>query len=196
MTNELAAVTLPPEEVENYLTAEEVSGMIKMPVTELVAQARTFQVPALWCVVDGADEPTPFFTLDFARRISVIRSGEPSETRKLVVPLYNLLREYVKEYPPVSLYADSVEDDRPWLGRAGSRWGRLHVHVVADAVATFAVEVGADVQLRTGRTVSKVLRLMRAQSVKGARDTFGHRVPRTVWRLPLTVVDPGESEQS
>lgn len=197
MTTRLAMVTLAPEEVAEYLTAEEVAPMVRMSVGDLTAAASTFQVPAVWCQVDGNDGPTPLFTVAFVRRIADIQDSVKSEDRMLVVPLYNLIKEYLAANPPVWTYSDSLDnEDCPVLGRAGSRWGKLHVHVRSAALATFAVEVGADVRLRAERTVSKVLRLMRAKDVTGARDTEGVRIARTLWRLPLTVADPNEGEES
>jgi len=194
----LALVTLTPEEVADYLTAEEVAPLVKMSVADLTAAASTFQVPAVWCQVDGSDGPVPFFTVAFVRRIADIREDtEKSEYRMLVIPLFELIREYLKAYPPVATYDESLEnEDAPILGRAGSRWGNLHVHVRAEALCTFAVEVGADLRLRTARTVTKVLRLMRAKDIAGARDSEGVRIARTLWRLPLTVANPNESEES
>jgi len=194
----MALVTLTPEEVADYLTAEEVAPLVKMSVADLTAAASTFQVPAVWCQVDGSDGPVPYFTVAFVRRIADIREDtEKSEYRMLVIPLFELVREYLKAVPPVMTYDESLENEGgPILGRAGSRWGNLHVHIRTDALCSFAVETGADVRLRAESTVRKVLRLMRAKDITGARDSEGVRIARTLWRLPLTVANPNEGEES
>ena len=183
----LTLVSFAPEEVSEYLTAEDAAPMVKMSVSELTAAASAFQVPAVWCHVEGNDGPTPLFAVDFVRRIANIPQGDLTEERKLVIPLFNLITAYLAAYPPQHRYVE----DLPVLGRAGSRWGPVHVHVRSEALCAYAVDTGADVRLRAESTVVRVLELVRARKVMGARDMEGVRIARALWRLPLTVVNPG-----
>lgn len=182
---------VPREDVVDYLTAKEAAGLIGMSVTDLVALASAHQVPALWCQVEGSSEPEPLFTVPHARRIAESRTKATDETRPLVLPLYNLVRAFVEARPATAIHQDALKEDRPFLARAGSKWGHLHVHVRPEALMAFAIESGADLRLRSRPTIAAVLPLIHAKEIPGGlRDGNGIRVSRTWWRVPLTVVDP------
>jgi hypothetical protein len=191
------AASVPPEDVVEYLTAKEAAGLIGMSVNALVDLARAFQVPALWCLVDGAEEPEPLFTVRHARRIAEAQSKADDDTRPLVLPVFNLVRAFVDARPPTTAHVDALNGDRPFLARAGSKWGKLHAHVRPEALAMFAVESDADVRLRSKVVISSLLPLIHAKEItSGLRDGDGVRVSRVWWRVPLTIVDPNEGEQS
>lgn len=191
METKMTAVTVLAEDVVEYLTVKEAAGLIGMSVTELGQLAAAHQVPALWCVIDGADAPEPLFPLRMARRVAEHRKKADEETRPLVVPFFNLLREYVRERQPTGFHEQALKENRPFLARAGSKWGDIHAHVRPDAVAIFAAESDADVRLRSRAMVARLLPLLHAKEISGGlRDgDTGARVSRTWWRLPLSVTD-------
>jgi hypothetical protein len=184
------AVTLPGEDLVEYLTVKEAAGLIGMSVTELTRLATAFQVPALWCLVDGADAPEPVFPLRLARRIAEQQTKADDETRPLVLPFFNLVRAYVAERAPTAVHEEAFRYGRPFLARAGSKWGDVHAHVRPDSVALFAAESDADVRLRSSRVAGRMLPLIHAKEIAGGlRDGNGIRVSRTWWRLPLSVTE-------
>lgn len=185
-----AAVTVPAEDVVEYLTAKEAAGLIGIPVTTLTKLATAFQVPALWCLLEDADEPEPLFSLRLARRIKEQHTTADDETRPLVLPFFNLLCSYVSEREPSGAQDKALEEGCAFLARAGSRWGGLRAHVRPDALAVFAAETGAEVRLRSRAMVVRMLPLVHAKEIPGGlRDGDGVRVSRTWWRLPLSVTE-------
>lgn len=201
MENENRGRLIPvqPEDVIGYLTAKEAAALSGAPLAELLTLASAHQVPAFWVHVDGSDAPEPVFPLWAARRIAENWAKATDATRPLVLPLYNLIREYVRECPPVPSHNTAVATGHPLVCRAGSRYGALHVHVRPEGVAGYAENMRDQrfaLQLRSINTVSEVLPLLHAQKITGLRDGEGVQTGRVWWRLPLSIVNPAAGEES
>lgn len=192
----IRGLSLAPEDVTEHLTLKEAAAVVGVPAAELLEQAVTHQVPAFWALLDGGQEPEPLFPVWVARRIADHQVKADDSTRPLVLPMFNLINTYVKERPPYSTHRDAVKSGHALVCRAGSRYGRPHVHVRPEALAAFAQDVGAHVRLHAPSVVTEMLPLLRAKRVTGLRDGDGFQAGRVWWRVPLSVVDPAAGGES
>lgn len=186
-----------PEDVIGYLTVRETANLADVPASELLALASAHQLPALWVKVDGTDAPEPVFPLWAARRIAENWTKATDETRPLLMPFFTLLQSYVRDCPPVASHNTAYVTRHPLVCRAGSRYGRLHVHVRPEGVSDYIENRELDLRSRplaSVATITELLPLLHAQKVTGLRDGEGMQTGRVWWRLPLNIVDPGEGD--